>query len=217
MISTLGARYIGEGDTARFRQLGHTLGAGTLAIALSFAGAGYVFSERIFKFYDCNSATLALLEDQAVVIVFIFSVVVGLITSVPVGMIVAAQQFRAQATIYVSGLFLAYAPTLLYAASSGTGKASLGWLYLASTMFGVWKLLGTSYCALVMVPRRLEARRRDRVRIETGSVAPMPQQQSSSGAGPGARMCDYLLFGGGGGGATSDVEHSSRGRVRSIN
>ena len=56
---------------------------------------------------------------------------------------------------------------MVYAA--WTDQTSLSWLYVASTAFCVWKLLGTSYCALVLVPRSLQAQEAAQARQEQGS------------------------------------------------
>ena len=87
-------RYIGEKDGARFQRLGFSLGLASLAIGLASGAAALFFSDSVFRFFTQDENTLALLEERTVVLVFIVSFVVGLVTSVPAGMVVAAQQFR---------------------------------------------------------------------------------------------------------------------------
>ena len=123
---------------------------------IGFGVAGYVFSDAVFEFYLCDTATLALLENPALVVAFILSFVLGLTTSVPVGMVVAAQQFRFLAGLYGSGVVVVYIPILLYATIAGERTITLSWLYIASTAYCAWKLVGASYCAAVMIPRVLE-------------------------------------------------------------
>jgi Na+-driven multidrug efflux pump len=93
-MSLIHQRYIGEKDGARFQRLGLSLGLAALAIGLVSGAAALFFSDSVFRFFTQDPRTLALLETRTVVLVFIVSFVVGLMTSVPAGMVVAAQQFR---------------------------------------------------------------------------------------------------------------------------
>lgn len=94
----------------------------------------------------------------------------------------------------VSGLVLLYIPIVVYAVEVDT--ASLSWLYGASTAFCLWKFVAVGYCALVVVPRELDAQRDDpeklAAKIERATVP------------PGAMSCDSWLFGG----VTERVEKS---------
>jgi|EP01047_Picozoa_sp_COSAG01_P023141 Na+-driven multidrug efflux pump len=191
VITTLGSRYIGEKDGARFRRLGLVLCLVALAIGAASGAVAILFSDAIFAFFTRDKSTLALLEKKEVVVVFILSFVIALLASVPDGMVVAAQQFKMQAAIYVSGLLLVYIPIVIYAVEFAS--ASLSWLYCASACYTAWKFLGVAYCAMVVVPRQL--------RDQEGGCPRELAHHQPTGVRPryvpplGARVCDTLLFG----------------------
>lgn len=188
VITTLGARYIGEKDGARFQRLGVSLGLIALAIGLASGAVALFFSDSVFRFFTQDLHTLALLEERTVVLVFIVSFVVGLVTSVPAGMVVAAQQFKFMALSYASGLVLVYIPIVVYAVEVDT--ASLSWLYGASTAYCLWKFIAVCYCALVLVPRGLEAQRGHSNEPFTNRAEKQPTPVPL-----GAQSCDRWLFG----------------------
>ena len=86
----------------------------------------------------------------------------------------------------MSGLVLVYIPIVVYAVEVDT--ASLSWLYGASTAFCIWKFVGVCYCALVLVPRDLEAQQN---RPDGPSAKAVTRTLAS-----GAQGCDRWLFGG---------------------
>ena len=72
-------------------------------------------------------------------------------------MVVAAQEFRLQALVYISAMLFVYCPFVLVVKYSSSLHISLTTVYLAKLSFELTKLIGLGWLATVRTPRKMRA------------------------------------------------------------
>jgi len=129
--------------------LGFALIGTSLLIGGACAVAIYVGAESIFGIYTSDPETLKLLLPTR--IICIPYIICSLCNSVTDGMVIAAQEFRAQALVYISAMVFVYLPFVIVVKEAESLKITLTTVYLAKLCFELTKLFGLGYLAKVQI------------------------------------------------------------------
>ena len=140
--------------------LGFALIGTSLLIGGACAVSIYVGAESIFGIYTSDPETLKLLLPTR--IICIPYIICSLCNSVTDGMVIAAQEFRAQALVYISAMVFVYLPFVIVVKEAESLKITLTTVYLAKLCFELTKLFGLGYLATIRTPRKMRAAREAR-------------------------------------------------------